>query len=55
MMGAARRILWLVTGDDKVEALAKLRTADPSVPAGRVRSDDATLICDRDAAGPSAG
>ena len=55
VLAAARQILWLVTGDDKVDALAKLRAGDRSIPAGRVRSDDATLVCDRDAAGPSAG
>ena len=54
VLAAARRILWLVTGDDKVDALAKLRAGDRSIPAGRVRNDDAILICDRAAAGPSA-
>ena len=29
-------MLWLVTGADKREALAKLRAGDPSIPAGRV-------------------
>jgi 6-phosphogluconolactonase len=49
---AARGILWLVTGPDKVEALAKLRAGDGSIPAGRVRNPGATLIADR-AAAPS--
>jgi 6-phosphogluconolactonase len=48
----ARQVLWLVTGADKPEALAKLRAADGSIPAGRVRTHVATLIADRDAAGP---
>ena len=34
---AAREVLWLVTGADKREALAKLRAGDASIPAGRVR------------------
>jgi 6-phosphogluconolactonase len=44
---AAREILWLVTGADKVEALAKLIAGDGSIPAGRVRNDAATLIAAR--------
>ncbi|MBX9581156.1 MAG: 6-phosphogluconolactonase, partial [Gemmataceae bacterium] len=32
----ARQILWLVTGAEKAGPLAKLRAADPSIPAGRV-------------------
>jgi 6-phosphogluconolactonase len=47
---AARRILWLVTGDDKVDALARLRAGDESIPAGRVRARDAILLADRAAA-----
>ncbi len=49
---AAREILWLVTGADKVEALAKLRAGDESIPAGRVHNPNATLIAER-AAAPS--
>jgi 6-phosphogluconolactonase len=49
---AAGRILWLVTGDDKVDALAKLRAGDESIPAGRVSARDAILLADR-AASPS--
>jgi 6-phosphogluconolactonase len=47
VLAAARRILWLVTGDDKAEALAKLRAGDESIPAGRVRNPNATLIAER--------
>ena len=38
-LDAARRILWLVTGEEKREALAKLLAADPSIPAGRVENE----------------
>ena len=38
-----RGSLWLVTGADKRDALAKLLAGDPSIPAGRVRARDATL------------
>lgn len=48
---AARSVLWLVTGADKPEGLAKLRAGDPSIPAGRVRARDATLLVSAEAAG----
>ena len=43
----ARRILWLVTGAEKSAMLSRLRAADPTIPAGRVRQDCATVIADR--------
>ena len=43
---AARSVLWLVTGADKRDPLAKLIASDPSIPAGRVRAADATLVTD---------
>jgi 6-phosphogluconolactonase len=48
---AARSVFWLVTGEDKREALAKLRAGDESIPAGRVRARDATLLASAKAAG----
>jgi 6-phosphogluconolactonase len=51
VLAAAGRILWLVTGADKVDALAKLRAGDESIPAGRVRNPNATLIAESAAAG----
>ncbi len=50
-LAAARRILWLITGADKPEALAKLRAGDDSIPAGRVEARDAILVADATAAG----
>jgi 6-phosphogluconolactonase len=50
-LDAARRILWLVAGEDKRAALERLRDGDPSIPAGRVAAADAVVICDRLAAG----
>ena len=47
----ARRVMWLVTGEDKREALAKLLARDPSIPAGRVNARDGVVICDASAAG----
>jgi len=46
----ARRVLWVVTGNEKGEMLRRLREADVSIPAGRVRSDQALLLTDRAAA-----
>jgi 6-phosphogluconolactonase len=46
---AARSVLWLVTGADKPEGLAKLRAGDPSIPAGRVRAREATLVASAEA------
>jgi 6-phosphogluconolactonase len=39
ILNRARRILWLETGADKAESLARLRDGNTSVPAGRVRQD----------------
>jgi 6-phosphogluconolactonase len=49
-LDAARRILWLVTGEDKRDALARVLSGDRSIPAGRVEAADSTVICDRAAA-----
>ena len=46
----ARRVLWVVTGSEKVEMLRRLRAGDTSIPAGRVRRDDAVLMADQAAA-----
>jgi 6-phosphogluconolactonase len=53
VLDRSRRILWLVTGSDKVPAFARLRAGDSTIPAGRVRADAAFAIADRAAAGPS--
>ncbi|HVY97083.1 MAG TPA: 6-phosphogluconolactonase [Solirubrobacterales bacterium] len=50
-LAAARRILWLVTGADKREPLAKLLAGDESIPAGRVRNEAMTIVADEAAAG----
>src|ERR1700704_6206521 len=38
-LNTARKVVWLVTGPDKVDALAKLMAGDTSIPAGRVEND----------------
>jgi 6-phosphogluconolactonase len=50
-LSQARRIVWLVTGPDKQEPLAKLFAGDESIPAGRVRNDDVIVVADEAAAG----
>jgi 6-phosphogluconolactonase len=50
IINRGRRILWLVTGADKAGPLARLRDADPSIPAGRVRQDRALVLADHAAA-----
>ena len=51
MLNRARRILWLVTGAEKAAMLPRLLRGDSTIPAGRIRSDQALLLADRDAAG----
>jgi 6-phosphogluconolactonase len=51
IINRARNILWLVTGASKASMLARLRAADPTIPAGRVRQNNATILADAGAAG----
>ena len=51
MLYRARRVLWVVAGAEKAVMLARLRSADGRIPAGRVRSDRALIIADAAAAG----
>src|SRR4029453_18689263 len=50
-LNRGRAILWLVTGDDKVDALARLRAGDPSIPPGRVSTANALVVADAAAGG----
>jgi 6-phosphogluconolactonase len=50
IINRARRILWLVTGSEKVSALTRQLKGDASIPAGRIRQDRALLFADRAAA-----
>jgi 6-phosphogluconolactonase len=47
----ARQVFWLVTGEDKRDALDKLLAGDHSIPAGRVEATDALVLSDRAATG----
>jgi len=54
ILNRSRLILWLVTGAGKVEMLSRLRRADASIPAGRVRQDQALVLADRASVGEKA-
>jgi 6-phosphogluconolactonase len=46
-----RQLLWVVTGEEKVDALRKLMDQDPSTPSGRLRpGGDSLILADRAAA-----
>ena len=51
IINRSRQILWLVTGSEKVEMLGRLRKGDASIPAGRIRRDQAVVFADKAAAG----
>jgi 6-phosphogluconolactonase len=46
IINRSRRILWVVTGSEKVEMLGRLRKGDSSIPAGRVNSERALVLAD---------
>jgi 6-phosphogluconolactonase/glucosamine-6-phosphate isomerase/deaminase len=41
-LARARQILWLVTGADKKDPLARLLAGDTTIPAGRVEARSVT-------------
>jgi len=49
-LARADRLLWLVTGADKKEPLARLLAGDRSIPAGRVEAARSLVLADRQAA-----
>jgi 6-phosphogluconolactonase len=55
IINRSRRLLWLVTGAEKIEMLARLRNADLSIPAGRISGNRALVLADRAAAGELQG
>jgi 6-phosphogluconolactonase len=54
MINRSRKILWVVTGAEKVPMLKRLLDGDASIPAGRIRQDRALILADRAAAGEGA-
>ncbi len=49
-LARADELLWLVSGEDKQEALARLLAGDESIPAGRVHAGRSTVLADAAAA-----
>ena len=54
-LAAAKRLLWIVTGEEKREPLAKLLDQDEAIPAGRVEPGGESLVLADRAAAPEAG
>jgi 6-phosphogluconolactonase len=51
VLNRSRRILWLMTGIEKVAMLPRLLEGDVTIPAGRISRDQAVVLADRAAAG----
>lgn len=46
IINRARHILWLITGEGKVDMLSRLIQGDSGIPAGRVSRQQATVVAD---------
>src|SRR6187399_43554 len=53
-LNRVRRLLWVVTGEEKRDAHSRLLARDPSIPAGRVEPGGGSLILADRAAAPEA-
>jgi len=51
ILDRSRCVLWVVTGAEKAPMLAKLKRGEASIPAGRVRQEQALVLADCSAAG----
>ena len=51
IVNRSRRVLWVVTGSEKEQMLNRLLGGDESIPAGRVRREQALVVADNAAAG----
>jgi len=49
ILNRSRRILWLVTGGEKADMLARLCAGDRSIPAGRIDQRQAVVLADHEA------
>jgi 6-phosphogluconolactonase len=48
-LDAARELVWLVTGEEKRDALARLLAGDGSIPAGRLSNPNQLVVADETA------
>ncbi len=55
VINRARRILWLVTGKEKVAMLDRLYKGDQTIPSGRISREQAVIVADRAAVGNLSG
>lgn len=53
VLDRSRRVLWIVAGSTKADALARLLARDTSIPAGRVKAADQLVLADTDGAPPA--
>jgi 6-phosphogluconolactonase len=51
VLDRARALLWLITGNEKLDALSRLQSNDASIPAGRVSREHALILADAAASG----
>jgi 6-phosphogluconolactonase len=51
ILNRSRCVLFVVTGAEKVPALARLRAGDRTIPAGRITGERAVIMADAAAAG----
>jgi len=54
MINRSRKVLWVVTGAEKVPMLRRLVDGDESIPAGRISREQAIVLADEAAAGTTA-
>ena len=47
LLNSAKQLLWIVTGSEKQEMVQRLIQQDPSIPAGRLRQENALLLVDQ--------
>jgi 6-phosphogluconolactonase len=50
IINRSRSVLWVVTGSEKARALSRLFNGDYSIPAGRIRPEQALVLADQAAA-----
>ena len=54
VINRSRKVLWVVTGAEQVPMLRRLVDGDESIPAGRIRREQAIVLADEAAAGQPA-
>jgi 6-phosphogluconolactonase len=50
VLNRAHAVLFVVTGDEKADALLRLSRHDPTIPAGRIENQSVTVLADKAAA-----